>query len=234
MRTSRFRGALGRGRERGFLLIEVVLAMAVLVLVTVGLYQVMQATIMAGEEVRAAKKRSQEINGLVELVRRTVGGIPGEAAVTSSARESGAGGFAPALTFTDAPLALTFGAANAHYGPKSIVLVPQIGGLQSVAVEYEEDPDSRRATRVGAPPTLVLMRDVRGIEWTFYDMRSRSWVEKWEQTTERPRLIRLRMSLPGYDEPYVATFHVPQGGPPGAGQSPGGPDNGSNTDPDPS
>ncbi len=219
----------------GFLLIEVVLAMSVMILVVIAVYQIMQVSIMAGEEVRQSKKRSQEINGLVELIRRELGGLPNEATVTSSVREGGATGFAQELIFTDDPLAFSFGATSAHYGPKSIILVPQVGGLNSIAVEYNEDPESRNRPPAGSePPVLILMRDIFKLEWLFYDQRSASWVEKWEQPNLRPKLVRMALTMPGATEEYIATFKVPEGGaapaqasgqqPPGDNNNPGNPE----------
>lgn len=194
----------------GFLLIEVVMAMAILVVVTVGLYQVMRASITAAEEIRRSKQRSEQLAGLVELVRRSMDALPKEATITSSVRE-GAGGMSQALTVADAPVAFAFGRGGAHYGPKSLILVPQVGGLFSLAVEYEPDPEARRQS-IEKPQVLVLLGDVRGIEWMFYDERLASWIEKWENPSMRPGLLRMNLSLPGEEAPYTATFRIPAGG----------------------
>ncbi len=195
------------------MLIEVVLAMAVMILVVIAVYQIMQATIMAGEEIRLAKKSSQEMNGLVEMLRRELGGMPNEASVTSSVREGGSAGFSQELIIDGDPLAFSFGASSAHYGPKSVVLIPQIGGLSSIAIEYGEAPDSRNPRPAGyEPPALVLMRDILKVEWLFYDERSASWAEKWEQEKPRPKLVRMLLTRPGESEQYIATFLVPEGG----------------------
>ncbi len=192
------------------MLIEVVLAMAILVLVTIGLYQVMRASITAAEEIRRSKQRSEQLAGFVELVRRSLDSLPNEASVTSSMRE-GSGGLTQALTVADASTAFAFGPGSAHYGPKSLILIPQTGGLSSLAIEYEPDPESR-TPQTGEPPVLILLNDVRSIEWLFYDQRSASWAEKWENASPRPGLVRMNLSLPGEELPYTATFRVPAGG----------------------
>lgn len=196
----------------GFMLIEVVLAMSILVLVTVGLYQIMQSSISAASEIRDSKVEQQQMNGFVELCRRTIGTLPNEAHIVSAVREQ-EGQFAPLLTIDNSPMAFSFGQRSAYYGPKSLVLIPQIGGLHSVAIEYGEDIDEERIQRtMDPPPPLVLLEDVRGMEWQFYDERSDSWMEKWEDPETRPRLVRMNLFLPGIEEPVSAVYKVPEGG----------------------
>lgn len=201
-----------RARGGGFLLIEVVLAMSILVLVTVGLYQVMRASLTAAEEIRRSKLRAEQVAGLVELMRRSIEFMPNEATLTSEVRE-GTNGYSQVLTLAHSPMAFAFGRSSVHYGPKSIIAIPQVGGLSSLAIEYGVDPETRNQPAAGEkPPVLVLLVDVRKVEWLFYDERSTSWVEKWEDSSQRPALIRLTLSLPGEEIAYSATFRVPKGG----------------------
>ncbi len=199
-------------KRGGFLLIELVLALAVLVLVSLGVYKIIQATLESASEIRRNHRTTQEIQGMIELTRRAMRNLPGNAEITNRTTADG-GRYFPELVLDKAPAAFALGPAALHYGPQVLAIRPQIGGLFQFVLIFEPELSATGEPVDDTPSrSLRLLGDVRSLEWRFFDPRTSRWVEKWEETTARPRLVRMLLGIAGHENPFVATFALPDRG----------------------
>ncbi len=212
-------------RGGGFLLIEVVLAMSILVLAVVGVYKIMQAALETTSEVRRAHLRDQEVNGVVNLLRKTLRSLPGDASVTTRASQEAV---TLELVVDKSPSAFALGPQSFHFGSQVLSVRQQVGGLLNLTLLFEPELGALGepvVTKDPLPPPLPLISDLRGVEWRFYDERTARWVEQWNEPSVRPRLIQFTMGVAGRPLPVVAVFEVPpvssQARPPGTGRGSG-------------
>jgi len=216
-----------RRGNAGFLLIEVVLGMIILVLVTVGMYRIMSAALETAAEVRETKSRQAEINAFVDLMRRTMRTLPNRATVLSRVNSGGQQPFVE-LVIQDAPGVFAFGPASYFYGIKTLGPRPQLGGLLTMTLgfEAEEPEDAFFNVPAEVPPPVHLLRDVRRIEWLFFDEAGQRWIEAWEAEGTRPRLIQMNLTIAGDPAPTSAVFWLPPMGEMPSAAAPSGPEQG--------
>lgn len=204
-------------RQSGFLLLDLVIAMGVLIFITVSMYQIIYAGIEATKEIEGRKVRYQELQGLAETLRKAFRTIPNDARIQTSVNDSASGAALFEIRITEAPTTLAIGHQEVFYGTKVLAQRPQLGGLFNLSFFTEE-------TLEGNPnpiltPELPLVTDIQRVEWLFYDDSTGNWERSWESTATRPRLIRMAILQYGEAAPFEAIFHLPslsntQGGAP--------------------
>ena len=59
---------------------------------------------------------------------------------------------------------------------------------------------------------IKLMDNVKGLEIAYFDARLNGWVDKWTDQALLPNLVRVRLSVLGTENPYEIIERVPGGG----------------------
>lgn len=226
----------GRGRRRGgFTLIEMMMAVAILVVITVTVYQFVDVTLRATDVSIQSGEEAMQCSGFRRLLEAQLASLPvGQNGALIGVQNKGA-------TRRDA-LQMVCPAGNA-------VLTPDAKGYYQITLDLRETPrgsghfalgmerqpwtdddddddddeDKPAATKLkataarqGHPPLpsdwVKLMDNVKGLEVAYFDARLNGWVDKWPNPDTLPNLVRVRLSILGAIAPYEIVERVPGGG----------------------
>ena len=182
--------------------------MSILVLVTTGVYRIVQSTMQASAEIKRTHVRRNAISSFIDLCRRTFRTLPGNASVLL-VQEDADGRFYPELSIDNAPRAFAFGGQSVSFAPKTLAARAQDPGLLNISLYIDEELEETVEESELLPP-LILLTDIQELEWTIYDPQTDEWVDEWLDPSRRPTLIQLVLTMAGEPYPYVAVFHVPQ------------------------
>ncbi len=195
---------------RGFTLLEVTVAMAILVIIAGSIFAVLRGTISEVSVLSEEQSRQQEIDGFIELCRKTFRMLPAEASLEGRVRQD-SGAVLPEILIRKAPESLAWGKVEDYDTISVIGLRPQIGGHFSLGLLRVSDPKNPLVDPVIASKAedwLTLIPDVSKIEWRYYDARSAMWMDILPAGSGRPAAIEMKLLLPGDDDPLVVVFWV--------------------------
>ena len=209
-----------------FTLIEVMLAMAIMAVICGTIYQFTGTTVRVANEATRIGAREQAFGGLRRLLAAQFAALPsGESRALSGATNDGEHGRQDVLQ-------MLCPAGNT-------VLTPDARGLYQVAFELRKLPASKgqltlvmnrepwsagldeeinRAVSSGSgfrhEGWVRLLDDVRALEIDYFDPRLNTWVDKWNDPTMTPSLVRVCLAMEGGGAPYEFIERVPGGGVP--------------------
>lgn len=186
--------------REGFTLLEIMLAMAIFMMMCTALFAIINTSVRAASSLEKNQNRSQQISGFIDLCQQSFRTLPASATIMSETREDG-GQFVRVLTFENAPNAFNWGDPNFSPGPTTLSPRPQVGGLFSLAISHQSQD--------GEGKWLNLVNNVRDLSWRFLDSRSGAWANEWKDTSFRPALIEMTLSLAEDEKPIKYTFWVP-------------------------
>jgi type II secretory pathway component PulJ len=195
----------GAGRE-GFLLLEVLLALAVLSMVVVMIFQIIQTTLRVTSDINFLQGQQQKIDGICELLRRNFVAMP-QTAVFQTRRK----GNEFELIFRNAPFNFSWLRTGAQYGTVVIASRPRADGRMDLSV-LQEPEDAQRILDTQADwkgSWLPLLNDVDQISWRFFDPRNAKWSTDWPDAGTKPSLIEITLKLAGRPHPERGVFRWP-------------------------
>ncbi|MBP7949869.1 MAG: prepilin-type N-terminal cleavage/methylation domain-containing protein [Verrucomicrobiales bacterium] len=208
-------------QNRGYTLIEVMLAIALLALLVGGVFAVQRGALIVSREVTEQQEISMRQNAFVELIRRNLEQVPGNARLNLLLPRGGDGG--SELYLKDYPLAFSWSGVSA--GSKSVILRIErnrVGNFTAVVLYLDQDrtedfengrlDETATDRNTGLPVVrrLELMDGIRSLIWSFYDDTAQDWAFDWPlENTRRPSLIRMEMELADGSEPLRLIFWVP-------------------------
>lgn len=192
-------------RRTGFTLLEIVLAVAILAMMSLAIYRFVQSNIttlrISAEENEAEARYGGFINlvsGLWQSLPSGSGALTGEPfKFNDRSRDEvtwicGAG-----------PGVLTRYAAG-----EFLVTLRLIPMEKSDGMELGLSRKSREEGAIGSSEEgdtwVPLMEDVQSLQIRYFDTRLNSWVDKWTDTGTLPRLIRLVIGRADRNVPYEA------------------------------
>ncbi|MFV1996281.1 MAG: hypothetical protein ACC661_12665 [Verrucomicrobiales bacterium] len=211
-RESRGREDRWRGKaEGGFTLLEVTLTLMLIVILMGGIYSIAAGAIQLGSEVSETQNREMLVHSFLQLCRRNIEALPGNAGMTLLAEETGRF-YVTEVAFVDAPLAFAFAAVPAGYNKTILMSEADSRGFLNVSLRYlnvdEEDAftgssDQEEGIR------LPLLEGVNVFEWRFYDVETDEWQVIWEDEEKRPSFVELNLGFVEDVDPIRAVFWVP-------------------------
>lgn len=196
-------------QRSGFTLLEVVVAVAIVSLITVSIYSFVGSTLSSARVTEDVALRRAEVTGFNRFVQSQFSSmplkLPGSAQVVAGKTgRSGSAGRADAVSW----IAL----------PGSAILARRAEGIFVATLEMLAS--SKDKTRyaiylsrsifepdrpVSAPVSKVLLLDnVTYLEIAFYDARINNWVDEWKDAAALPDLVRLRVGASTGDHEVVA------------------------------
>ncbi len=206
--------------RRGFTLIEVMLAIAILVLLMGGLFGTVRATVKACGALRETQQARERIDGFFLVCQQTFPALPAPATLVTV--PAGPGSPAVSLVLRNAPAALAVGARGVFFGETAVVARPQNNGGLTLGIEYRQiDPQTNQVRP--DPLWLPLVTDLQGVAWSFYDGQTGQWQERWDDASRHPTLVRLTLVFLGDPQKWTRTFWLPKLLPPATGQIPTSP-----------
>ncbi|MBI4024411.1 MAG: prepilin-type N-terminal cleavage/methylation domain-containing protein [Verrucomicrobia bacterium] len=207
---SRITGRVFRPHPGGFTLLEVMLAVALLALLAGGLFAIVSGTMASAAELHQRQNRQQQVEGLVALCQRTFRTLPSSASLQGGVREE-SGVYLPEVILRQAPAAFSWGDPSVALPTAVLRARPQVGGLFGLGLLREHDSSGVESSSESERPVrwLMLLSDIRKLEWRFYDSRTATWMEEWNDHALRPSLVELTLTLAGELSPVRFIFWLP-------------------------
>ena len=198
---------------RGFTLLEVIIGLGLMVLLIGGIYSIAAASLQMSNSVVENQAEEMHLHSFVNLLRRNIEGLPGNARLRMEAPDTAGGVYQSEFVFEEYPLAFSW--ANVAAGSRIVILATEkdpLGGIR-FRVRYlnEEEAEAYESgsLAVDAGVSLELLDGVRAVLWRFYDTQTQEWVEEWPNAAVRPSMIELNFEFFNDTEPTRAVFWIP-------------------------
>jgi hypothetical protein len=206
-------GAVVGDHRAGYLLLEVLLALAVLSLVVGMIFQMIQTTLKITADIDFLQVEQRKVDGLFQLMRRNFSSMPGTAIF--QAREVNG---LTQLVFHHTPFNFTWINAGAIYGTVIIAPRPQADGNLTLSILQEpgDQPDTRNANiEESKSGWFPLLAGIESIKWRFFGEQNSKWITNWEDTGTKPTLVEINFKLAGRNHVDTCVFRWPvtQSGP---------------------
>lgn len=176
-------------------LFEVVLAMGILVAVAGGVLLTIRTSVETSVRVARVRDDDAITYTLVELMRDTLRNLPGNA--TFQARNDRTNS-PPTFQMTIEEPGSALGFGRVAFDRLRVVLETdrRPGGLW--ALQLTSIP---RLRKLGEEPVpLVLVDDLEKMSWRFFDPRSQTWLDDWQDGGSRPTVAELTLQRRGRPE----------------------------------
>ncbi|MDX6767346.1 MAG: hypothetical protein SFU85_11215 [Candidatus Methylacidiphilales bacterium] len=194
-------------------LFEVVLAMAILVAIAGGVLLTIRTSMETSVRVARVRDDDAIVYSFVELMRETFRNLPSNATL-QVLNDRAASPPVQRLVIDEPGRILGFGQVS--FVRQRVVMDAERrpGGLMCVQLTA-----FNRVTKVGEKPVpLVLIDDLEMLSWRFFDARSQSWQEDWQDGGVRPTVVELTLRRLGRPELVQVMEVVPRA--PVAAQAP--------------
>jgi len=201
-------GPGGLHRLQAFTLFEVALALSILVLMVGALYAMVDASMRGTADLQEMENRTRETSEFLGLCRKTFRTLPATAVFQTRVVEQGSVS-GQELIFRNAPGLFWWGDADNASISTIVGVRAQVGGLVSLGIlqDSEDEIDSYLNGGTTIRPWLMLLTDLRNLQWRFYDARVQIWMNEWKDLTSRPAFVELTITTEKGSEKY--TFWVP-------------------------
>jgi prepilin-type N-terminal cleavage/methylation domain-containing protein len=196
--------------NQGFTLLEVMVAMGILALVAGSVYGVLRATIQMTAGMEDARIRQQQVDGLLELCRKTFRMMPAQAIWEGRLRRQD-GKVYPEIILRKAPEMLAWDQVTDFDAVSVLGVRPQVGGLVSISllrISPAGNPVADPVSAAQAADWVALVTDLSKVEWRYYDPRSDLWLDELPAGGLRPAAVELKVWFPEKAEPLVVVFWV--------------------------
>jgi len=196
------------GRDRaGYLLLEVLLALAVLSIVVVMIFQIIQTTVKVTTDIDFLQIQQRKVDGICELMRRNFDSMP-----ASCLFETRGTAGSTQLVFRDAPFNFTWAKAGPSYGTVIIAARPQANGRIALSV-LQEPGDSSSSPTLGDDDKKALwfplLSNIEQINWRFFSQQNGKWTSDWPNSQSKPNLVELTLKLAGRSHTDRCIFRWP-------------------------
>jgi hypothetical protein len=199
------------GRRRrpaaGYLLLEVVLALAILSIVVVLVFRIIQTTVRVTTDVQYLQSEQEHADGLYELLRKHFDSMPQTAEFQTRRLQN-----ALELVFLEVPFHFSWTPSGPQFGSTVIAARPQADGRYTFAVVQEPEDATVSYANSGEPARAKWVRVVSGLRecnWRFFDGRTREWKTDWTDPGAKPALFECTFAVSGQANPTRAIFRWP-------------------------
>lgn len=205
--------AKSEGRDGGFTLLEVMLALALMVILMGGIYAIADGSIQLATEVSQSQNREMLVHSFIQLAKRNIENLPGNGGMTLLAEEEGRF-YVTEVAFIESPLAFSFAAVPAGFNRVFLKSKGDPRGWLNVYLLYlnieEEDEFSQGTGGYDEEEgiKLPLLDRVSVFEWRFYDPELEEWQVIWEDETNKPSFVAIR-GFPVSPRGYKAAHPAP-------------------------
>jgi hypothetical protein len=191
----------------GYLLLEVLLALAILSIVVVMVFQIIQTTLRTTSEINFLQMQQRKVDGICELLRRNFVSMP-QTCVFQTRIQKGS----MELLFRYAPFSFSWTKPGAKFGTVVISSRPQSDGRFALSVLEDSGKAAESYVDSGVERKgdwVPLITDVERLSWRFYDSRTGKWSADWPDSALKPNLVEITFKLAGRDHLERGVFRWP-------------------------
>ena len=225
-------------RRSGFTLFEVVIALALLGILTGAVYTTTFSAMEASKSTLSEQASSRRLEAFLNVTRNAFLSLPREGRVHLRFTRASSGAPVPEVIFEEA--SGVFGVPSLGGGSLILSARPMSDGTRTMSVlRVPKDLQGTQLERYTSQgPWVPLLPRVERVKWTF--LTNDQWREEWLPENGRPLAARLQMDCLDMPESKIdAKFWIPQlvaPAPPiaSAPDSPNNPETGSTNGPPPS
>lgn len=203
-------------RNRGFTLLELVLAIALMVILVGMIFGTAHTSLALGNTIVKTQNEEMLHQAFFEFLGRRLGSLPGNARFDLKVPENTTP-YISDITLQNIPLSFSWGGASSTAQAIQLSTVKRrtTGYLDIVLKYYEEEiledpsnpaPKSAQAKKPIAE--IVLLTDVRYFEWRVLDGRTMNWQYDWDQIGRLPLQLELIMAIGARGEEIRQIFWV--------------------------
>jgi type II secretory pathway component PulJ len=204
---SRRCSALMARYRAGYLLLEVLLALAVLSISVVMIFKIIQTTLKVTSDINFLQAQQRKVDGIFELLRRNFSSMP-----TTCTFQTRTVNNSLELIFRNAPFNFSWVATGAKVGTVVIAGRPQADGRLALSVLQESGNALDSYVEGGAEKKadwFPVMSDAERISWRFFDETSGKWSTDWPDSGTKPNLVELTFKLAGVNQTNRCVFTWP-------------------------
>lgn len=191
----------------GYLLLEVLLALAILTIVVVLVFRIIQTTVRVTTDVQYLQSEQEHADGLYELLRKHFDSMPKTAEFQTRRLRN-----TLELVFLEAPFHFSWTPSGPQFGSTVIAARRQPDGRYTLGVVQEPEDASVSYAVSGEPANakwVPIVSGLRECNWRFFDGRTREWKTDWKDTGVKPALFECTFEVSGAVGPTRAVFRWP-------------------------
>jgi hypothetical protein len=196
-----------RQGSAGYLLLEVILALAILTMVVALVFRIIQTTVRVTSDVQYLQSEQEHADGLYELLRKHFDSMPPTATFQTRRVQNDL-----ELIFLEAPFHFSWTPSGPQFGSTVIAARRQADGRYTLAVVQEPEDASVSYAASGEPANAKWIPVVSGLRefgWRFFDGRTRDWKTDWKDPGAKPVLFECTFEVSGQAGPTRAVFRWP-------------------------
>jgi type II secretory pathway component PulJ len=206
-RLPKAKWARQRVKTSGYLLLEVLLAVAVLSISVVMIFRIIQTTLKATADITFLQTQQRKVDGISQLLRRNFESMP----QTCTFQTRSVNGSLE-LIFRSAPFNFSWVTSKANFGNVVIASRPLPNGRLALTV-LQESGDALNSYVDGSNEKkgewFPLLDDAEQLSWRFFDGQAEKWTSDWPNPSTKPSLVELTFKLAGRNHLERCVFRWP-------------------------
>lgn len=194
-----------RVRRRGFTLLEIMLAVAILAMMSLAIYRFVATNLTVLRVSSEENLAEARYSGLLNLLTLQWQSLPSAGALTGEP-----------FKFNDRPRdEITWICSSGpglltRYAAGEFVVSMRLKRLNEssdrMQIGFMRKPRETAEGSSEGETWIPLLDDVRSLQIRYFDSRLNAWVEKWSDTSTMPRLVRLVIGRPDRSTPWEAVI----------------------------
>jgi type II secretory pathway pseudopilin PulG len=193
--------------QAGYLLLEVLLALAILTMITALVFRIIQTTVRTTREVTYLESLQERVDGISELLRQNFSNLPAAAQLQTKALPTGT-----ELVFQNVAFQFAITPGTPAFGTVALCSRPQADGRSYLAF-YQEPEDARehliQTNREDKVPWTPILGDLDRIQWRFFDPQTHAWRADWPARGVQPALVEFTFRIAGQGQEHRSVFNCP-------------------------
>jgi type II secretory pathway pseudopilin PulG len=188
--------------NRGYLLLEVLLALVVLSIIAGLVFRIIQTTSRVTANVQFLQTQQEHSDGLYELLRKDIESLSSNAVFQTKRTNEDF-----QLIFEQATFNFSWRPSEESFGTVVLEVRQQADGR--FALSATEIPEPSVEDPDAPPPKPIVTPLISGLErcdWRFFDPTSGQWSSNWTNTSTKPLLFECTFKLSGQPQPVRAVF----------------------------
>ena len=205
-----------RSRNRGFTLLELVIAMLLLTIIIGMVFGIARTSLALGNTIVETQNEEMKHQAFMELLSQRFASMPGNTRFDLKVDDSGSH-YISDLTLQNVPVGFAWAGEERIAKAVQISTVKRRSGYLDIVLKFYENEilegseSTFQSSALDNEPfaEIVLLEDVAFFEWRVLDGRSMEWQFDWEIQGRLPLQIELTMAIGAKGEEIRHVFWVP-------------------------